>query len=147
MIPLLVLIVAFVHFRLVGLRFPYFADSQIALRAALGAMFLLTASAHWGTRRKDLVRMVPMRFNYAGIWVTLTGVAEILIAAGLQIPVLALPVGIGAALMLILIFPANVRAARYRLTIGGNPVPGLGLRLVIQILFLAAIVAAVWPRR
>lgn len=29
------------------------------LRFALAGMFLLTASAHWGKRRPDLVRMIP----------------------------------------------------------------------------------------
>ncbi len=54
MIPLIVLVVSFVVFRLVGVWIPYLSDWQISLRAALGVMFLLTASAHWGRRRPDL---------------------------------------------------------------------------------------------
>src|SRR5262249_55563651 len=33
-----------------------------ALRIALAAMFLVTASAHWGKRRADLIRMTPAIF-------------------------------------------------------------------------------------
>jgi uncharacterized membrane protein len=146
MIPLIVLVVSFLVFRLAGLGVTYLADWQHALRAALGVMFLLTASAHWGKRRADLIRMVPRRFGDAGKWVTLTGVAEVLIALGLQVPRAAMTVGALALVMLVCIFPANAKAAQERLTIGGQPVPGLGIRLCIQVVFLAALAAAVWPR-
>jgi uncharacterized membrane protein len=145
MIPLIVLVVAFVVFRLVGFVLPWMADWQHALRAALGVMFLVTASAHWGRRRPDLVRMVPGTFGNRGMWVTVTGVGEILIAIGLQIPRSAFFAGVTAAIMLLCIFPANAKAAREKLTIGGRPVPALGPRLGIQLVFLAAIAAAVWP--
>ncbi|MGH9605096.1 MAG: DoxX family protein [Terracidiphilus sp.] len=146
MIPAIVLAVSFAAFSLAGLGVPYFADWQHALRAAFGVMFLLTASAHWGKRRPDLIRMVPAVFGNAGMWVTLTGIAEILIAAALQVPRAALPVGILAEAMLICIFPANVKAAREKLTIGGRPVPPLDARIAIQAVFVAALAAGVWPR-
>ncbi|MFZ1086131.1 MAG: hypothetical protein WAN35_14295 [Terracidiphilus sp.] len=146
MIPVIVLVVSFTLFRLAGFGLAYFADAQNALRAALGVMFLLTASAHWGKLRADLMRMVPSVFGDAGMWVTLTGVAELLIAVGLQIPRAASVVAASAAVMLVCVFPANVKAARERLTLGGRPVPGLSLRLGIQVVFLAALAAAGWPR-
>jgi uncharacterized membrane protein len=146
MIPLIVLIVSFAVFRLAGFSVSYFADWQHALRAALGVMFLLTASAHWGSKRPDLIRMVPSAFGNAGAWVTLTGIAEVLIAVGLQFPLVAPAVAIAAAAMLVCIFPANMKAARERLTIGGRPVPQLGVRLAIQVVFLIALVSSVWPR-
>jgi uncharacterized membrane protein len=146
MIPLIVLIVSFVIFRLAGLEIAYFADWQMALRAALGVMFLLTASAHWGRRRPDLIRMVPSFFGNGGMWVTLTGVAVILIALGLQIPRAAVAVAMLAAAMLICLFPANAKAACEHLTIDRRPVPGLGIRLAIQLVFLAALGASMWPR-
>jgi len=49
-----------------------------ALRLALSGMFLLTASAHWGKRRPDLIRMVPSVFPRPDLLVTFTGVLEIL---------------------------------------------------------------------
>jgi uncharacterized membrane protein len=146
MVPLIVLVVSFLAFRLAGLEVAYFANWQNALRAALGVMFLLTASAHWGRRRQDLIRMVPQGFGGAGKWVTLTGIAEVLIAIGLQSPYFAMPVAMSAAAMLVCVFPANVKAAREGLTIGGKAVPGLGVRLTIQAVFILAIAASAWPR-
>jgi uncharacterized membrane protein len=146
MVPLIVLVVSFLALRLAGLGVAHFADWQNALRAALGVMFLLTASAHWGRRRPDLIRMVPQAFGAGGTWVTLTGVAEVLIAIGLQVPHAATPVAALAVAMLACIFPANVKAARRGLTIGGQRVPGIGLRLGIQAGFVLALAASVWAR-
>jgi len=146
LIPLIVLTISFVIFRLAGFGIAYFADWQNALRAALGVMFLLTASAHWGKRRADMVRMVPKVFGSAGMWVTITGGAELLVAVGLQVSRVAPAVAALAVVMLACIFPANVKAAQERLTVGGRPVPGLGARLAIQIMFLAALAASVFPR-
>jgi uncharacterized membrane protein len=47
----------------------------------------------------------------------------------------------GLTLLLLAIFPANVRAAREKLTIGGTPVPPIVARTLIQIVFLAATIA------
>jgi uncharacterized membrane protein len=145
-IPLVVLAISFAVFRLAGFGVAFFADWQNALRAALGVMFILTASAHWGKRRPDLIRMVPRVVGSAKMWVTLTGIAELLIAVGLQLPRIAQLVAVLAAGMLVCIFPANAKAAREGLTIGGKPVPGLAMRAGIQLVFLGALAASVWPR-
>ena len=57
-----------------------------ALRIALAIMFLLTASAHWGKRRADLIRMVPAGLLRRDLLVTITGFCEILGAVGLLYP-------------------------------------------------------------
>ena len=147
MTPLFVaLIGGFILFRALGLIVPWFGDWQHALRAALGLMFLLTASAHWGKRRPHLVRMVPASIGHAGFFVTLTGFAEIAIAIGLQIPRIAAWSALAAIAMLCAIFPANMRAAWERLTILGKPVPTLGPRLLVQLFFIALLAACAWPR-
>lgn len=87
MAPLICLIAVFLVFRLLGLEWRYFVDWHFAPRAARGATFLLTASAHWGKRRADLMRMVPGSMGNPGTWVTLTGIAKIAIAVGLQMRV------------------------------------------------------------
>jgi hypothetical protein len=46
-------------------------------------MLLLTASAHWGRRRPDLIATVPRRFTQPGWIVTITGILEIAAAIGL----------------------------------------------------------------
>lgn len=147
MTPLFVaLIGGFILFRVLGFAVPWFADWQHALRAALGLMFLLTASAHWGKRRQYLVRMVPESIGHAEFFVTLTGFAEIAIAVGLQIPRVAPWSALGAIAMLCAIFPANVRAARERMTILETPVPPLLQRALAQVLFVALLAISVWPR-
>ena len=58
--PLVVLTVLFLVFTLLGrLSIPSPFGWYTALRLALGWMFLFTASAHWGKRRADLIRMFP----------------------------------------------------------------------------------------
>src|SRR5215468_11310075 len=103
-----------------------------ALRMGLAGMFFLTASAHWGRRRRDLVRMVPKNFPRPELLVTLTGICEILGAIGLLTPLFARWAAIGLTLLLIGVFPANVRATREGLTIGGKPATPLPARSLIQ---------------
>ena len=145
MLPFLVLVVVFLLARLLGLAGVHFLDDWLhCLRIALAAMFLLTASAHWGKRRADIVRMVPPSFPRPELLVTLTGIAEIAGAIGLLLEPTATTASICLAVLLISLFPANVYAARHRLTIDGRPVPGLAVRTGLQIIFLAAVIIAGW---
>jgi uncharacterized membrane protein len=114
-----------------------------ALRIALAGMFLLTASAHWGKRRADLIAMVPRAFSRPELLVTFTGVCEILGAIGLLIPAVAPYAALGLTLLLLSIFPANVRAAREKLTIGGRAATPIVARTVIQLVFLLATIAVI----
>jgi uncharacterized membrane protein len=119
-----------------------------ALRVALAAMFLLTASAHWGKRRVDLIRMVPAAFPRPELLVTITGACEIAGAAGLIIPGFAPLAATALALLLIAIFPANIRAAREQIAIAGRPPTALAARTAIQLIFLLVLMAvAIGPRR
>jgi uncharacterized membrane protein len=81
------------------------------------------------------------------MWITLTGIAEIAIAIGLQIRSFAPGVAVIAVVMLCCLFPANMKAAREHLTILRKPVLSAGPRLLIQLVFIAALIASVWPRR
>lgn len=114
-----------------------------ALRVALAAMFLLTASAHWGKRREDLIRMVPAPLPRPDLLVTVTGICEIVGAIGLLIPRAAPVAAIGMTLLLITVFPANVRAVRQAISIGGRPPTPLSARAAIQIVFLTATIAVI----
>ena len=146
MVPLICLVISFLVFRGLGFFVPYFADWHTALSAALGAMFLLTASAHWGKRRPDLVRMVPRGIGNAGLWVSVTGIAEIALAVGLQNPQLTRWTAAAAIVMLCCLFPANVKAAREQLTILQRPVMPVVPRLVLQLIFIGALAAVAWDR-
>jgi uncharacterized membrane protein len=114
-----------------------------ALRFALAAMFLLGASAHWGKRRADLIRMVPAMFSHPILLVTLTGIFELAGAVGLLIPSLAPIAAAALALLLLAIFPANVRAAREKIGVGGRPPTPLPVRAAIQVIFLLATIGVV----
>lgn len=114
-----------------------------ALRTALAAMFLLTASAHWGKRRDDLIRMVPEALPRPDLLVTITGICEMLGAIGLFISRVAPVAALGLTLLLIALSPANVRAARQAITFGGRPATPLPVRTVIQIVFLTATIGVI----
>jgi uncharacterized membrane protein len=142
MVPFIVLIGLFILLGALG-RFhvviPY--GWWTSLRLALSGMFLLTASAHWGKRRPDLIQMVPPVLPRPDLLVTVTGILEIFGAIGLMIPSVARYAAFGLSLLLIAVFPANVHAARRRLTIAGRPVPDLLARTLLQIVFFVATVA------
>src|SRR5215472_9762040 len=141
MIPFIVLVALFTLLSILGyLQLPVAFGWWTSLRLALAGMFLLTASAHWGKRRPDLIQMVPPAFPRPDLLVTITGVLEILGAIGLMLPSVARYAALGLSLMLLAVFPANVHAARNRLTIAGSPVPALLPRALLQLVFLAATV-------
>jgi uncharacterized membrane protein len=147
MAPFFVLVIAAAAFWFVGRAgVAAFQDPGFVLRAALGLMFFLTASAHWGKRRPDLIRMVPPAFPRPDLLVTLTGVLEILGAIGLFVPSTARLACICLALLLVALFPANIHAARQHLTIAGRGVPGLPVRSAMQLVFVATLIAAAWLR-
>src|SRR5579872_7113661 len=139
MVPCIVLIALFGIFSLLGRLFPAtHLDWQTSLRLALAGMFLLTASAHWGKRRPDLIAMVPPAFPRRDLLVTATGVFEVLGAIGLMLPRTPPYAALGLFVMLLAVFPANVHAARQHLSIGGRPVEALLPRALLQLVFLAA---------
>lgn len=145
MAPLIVLVLAAVTFWLAGRAgVAAFQDPSFVLRAALAMMFLLTASAHWGKRRPDLIRMVPPAFPRPDLLVTITGVLEILGAVGLFLPRTARVACVCLALLLVCLFPATIHAARQHLRIAGQRVPSLPVRSVMQLVFLGALIAAAW---
>jgi uncharacterized membrane protein len=70
-------------------------------------MLLFTASAHFGSMKADLIRMVPRRIRNPG-----------------------------AIVYLVAVFPANVRADQQRLTLRCKPATPLWLRAPMQLLFI-----------
>ena len=142
MIPLIVLTVSFVVFRLAGaFGVKALRDWRRSLRFALAVMLLVTASAHWGAKRADLVAMVPPFFPAPELLVTLTGIFELAAAAGLVWTRTSRLAAALLAVLFIAMFPANVYAAQQHLTIGGRPVTELPLRTAVQVVLIAAAVA------
>jgi uncharacterized membrane protein len=132
MLPLIVVMIVFAVLKL--FRRPW----DVSLRWALAVMLLVTASAHWGSRRPDLVAMVPPVFPASELLVTLTGVAEIAIALGLMWRRTSRLAAAALVVLLVAMFPANVYAARQGLSIGGRPVTRLPLRTAVQVVLVAA---------
>jgi len=144
MAPLIVLVVSFVLFRLSGLLgLQYFASWPPALRWSLAIMFLFTAVAHFTRTRADLIRMVPPSLPRPGLLVTITGLLEFAGAIGLMIPALAAPSAYALILLLIAMFPANLRAARERLPVAGRIAMPWPARLALQMFWIAALWVAV----
>ncbi len=134
MAPFIVLIGSFFLSLLIGF------DWQLSLRIAVAIMFLFTGIAHWGKRRPDLIKMVPPSLPNPGFIVTITGILEIVGALGLLIPGTARLASVCLAVLLVLMFPANIRAAKHKISIGGKRATPLLLRTVLQIIFLTSVI-------
>jgi len=125
--------------RLAGWLGVDYADSwPAAVATGLAEMFVVTGVAHFvNPLRRDMIAIVPPRLPSPRLLVTVTGVLELIGAAGLLYP----PTRIAAALclfvLMLVMFPANVYAARMP-----NPPKSmnarLGLRTVEQIVFVSA---------
>ena len=146
MLPFIVLVIATMLLKAIGAAgVPLFSNWTWCLRGGLAVMFLLTASAHWGKQRADLVAMVARVFPRPDLMVSATGEFEIFGAVGLLIPAMAPVAATCLAMLLIALFPANIRAAREHLTIGGRPVTAWPLRTLLQLVLLAAVLVAGFP--
>lgn len=142
----LVLVVVTLVLRILGAAGVTLLDNWVVcLRAGLAAMFITTASAHWGKRRADLIRMVPVGFPRPDLMVSFTGLLELVGAIGLLRPATAPAAAACLAFLLIAMFPANIRAAREHLTIAGTAATALPLRTIMQILFIGALLVAGFP--
>ena len=138
MIPFAIMLVVMLMSRGVGaLGFEPLDSWHAATRVGLAVMFTVTAAAHFGRMRQDLIRMVPPQLPNPGGLVTLTGAAELLGAVGLLVPVTARPAAAGLAMLLVALFPANVYAARAGVMLGGRPATPLRWRLPLQLLWIA----------
>ena len=100
-------------------------------------MYAFTASAHFTGRREDLVRMVPPWMPAPRQAVAATGALELLGATALLMPTTAPLAGRGQALLLVALFPANVRAARRGVPLEDKPATPPGIRALVQGLFIA----------
>src|SRR5215467_7852939 len=119
MLPLIVLVISTLLLRVIGAAGVGLLNSWTwCLRGGLALMFLFAASAHWGKRRGDLIAMVPPILPRPDRIVSATGVLEILGAVGLLIPAMAPVAAACLTVLLVALFPANIRAARESLTIG-----------------------------
>lgn len=139
MAPLLTLLLVTLLARGVGaLGVGYVATWPDAVAVGLAAMLLLTASAHWTQPRRDgLIAIVPPSLPRPDLLVTATGVLEVAGAVGLLVPATRVAAAVCLAALLLVMFPANVRAAR-GVTHPAAPRTPLLPRALMQVLFVAA---------
>ncbi len=142
MFPLIVLLVSWIAFRLAAIAGLLHAAASWsdALRFAFALMFVVTGVAHFVPRgRAEMTAMVPPTLPRPDLLVMLTGVLELLGAAGLLVPGLVRVSAYAFIALLVAMFPANVRAARMRLTVAGRPAMPLSLRLPLQIFWIGGL--------
>jgi uncharacterized membrane protein len=143
MVPLTVMVVALILFRIVGVAGGVAAvDSWTdALRFALATMFVFTAASHFVPRtRNDLVRMVPPGLPVPGLLVAATGCLELAGAIGLLLGGGVVRIAAyGLIGLLVAMFPANVHAARMQRAVAGQPATPLITRLPLQLFWIGAL--------
>ncbi|MGH3638337.1 MAG: DoxX family protein [Mycobacterium sp.] len=84
-----------------------------AIAVGLAVMFVMTGVAHFApAMRRDMIAIVPPALPSPGLLVTLTGVLELLGAAGLLYPPTRVAAAVCLFLLMLVMFPANVYAAR-----------------------------------
>jgi len=137
MLVLIVLLVSWLAFRGIGAAGVHALDSwQDSARYALVVMFIFTATAHFNKMKHDLAKMIPPYFPRPLLIVYITGVLELLGAAGLMLPQFRRLAGICLIVLLVGMFIANINAAQKRVTLHGKPPTPLWLRAPMQILFI-----------
>jgi len=116
-----------------------------AVRIRLAAVMAISGVAHFVNPR-PYVQHLPEAVPFREGLVALTGVMELVLAAGLVGPPrLRGPTGIALAVFLVLIFPANVYAALSQVPIDGVPTGWVRwARLPLQ---LPLIAASLWSTR
>lgn len=142
MAPLITLLLSTLAARSIGwLGVAYVNNWTAAIAVGLAAMFVLTGFSHFAPPlRRDLIAIVPPRLPAPGYLVTITGLLELLGAAGLLVPATRVAAAVCLLVLMLVMFPANVYASRM-------PDPPksmttrLPLRTAIQAVFLAAAVA------
>jgi uncharacterized membrane protein len=111
-----------------------------AIALGLALMFTMTGVAHFAPgMRRDMIAIVPPKLPKPGLLVTITGVLELLGAAGLLYPPTRVAAAICLFLLMLAMFPANVYAARMP-----NPPKSMTSRLSVrtaeEVVYLAAAV-------
>lgn len=137
MLVLAVLLVGWGVFRAAGyLGVKALASWRAAGRWALAVMLVFTASAHFTAMRHDLVKMVPAWMPQPMAVIFVTGLFELAGAAGILLRPTRRIAGVLLCLLLVAMFPANIKATREGLTLGGSSATPLWLRAPMQVLFI-----------
>ena len=137
MLVLMVLLASWLIFRGIGAAGVHaLASWQDSARYALAVMFVFTASAHFNRMKHDLARMIPAYLPRPMLIVYVTGILELLGAAGLLVPQFRRLAGVYLIALLVGMFIANINAAQKGVTLRGKPPTPLWFRAPMQVLFI-----------
>jgi uncharacterized membrane protein len=135
-----ILIAVWMLFRAIGAAgFPLFASWKSAFPYAFAVMLIFTGIGHF-KRREELRAIVPRWIVDPDLVVFITGVLELAGAAGLLFRFTRPLAVAGLVVLLIAIFPANIKAARDHLRIRGMPATPLAVRALIQVVFILLLI-------
>lgn len=126
--------------------------AQLVLRILLASVFVFMGVTHFVPRvARGMRAMIPPALRRPGmpspaLLVSVTGVAELVGAAGLLAPwpLLRELTGIALVVFLILVFPANAYAAQHREKFGRTAIP-FWPRYLGQLVLIALVLAATVP--
>src|SRR5215471_20417399 len=136
MVVLILLLVSWVALRGTGAAGVHaLASWQDSARYALVVMFIFTATAHFNKMKHDLARMIPAYFPRPLLLVYVTGVLELIGAAGLVLAQFRRPAGICLIALLVGMFVANMNAAQKGVTLRGKPATPVWFRAPMQVFF------------
>jgi uncharacterized membrane protein len=142
MAPLITLLLGSIVARIAGwLGVDYVNSWTAAVAVGLAAMFVVTGVAHFAPpMRRDLIAIVPPRLPAPALLVTITGVLELLGAAGLLLPATRIAAAVCLLVLMLAMLPANAYASRMP-----NPPKSMTTQLprrtATEIVFLAAAIA------
>ena len=137
MMVLGVLLISWLIFRAIGaVGVASWATWHDAARWALAVMFAFAATAHFNQMKHDLAEMIPSYFPAPLLLVYITGIFELLGAAGLLVSTVKVLAANCLIVLLIGMFLANVNAAKKGVTLRGKPATPLWLRTPMQVLFV-----------
>ena len=138
--PLIILLLSFTISLFVIKLIKKEYDFALSARIAMSIMLVFTAIGHFAFT-KGMSMMIPEFIPFKENVVYITGIFEILLAIGLQIPKLRLVSGWILVIFFLLILPANINASIHKVnyqngTFDGNGLLYLWFRIPLQILFI-----------
>jgi uncharacterized membrane protein len=144
--PLVVLITAFIIAAIILKLIDNHLDFAFAARIGMAAMLLFTAIGHFAFT-KGMAMMVPKAVPFKEFMVYLTGLFEILAAAGLLLNSYYRVTGYTLIVFFLVMLPANIYAAIKHIDYQKGTTDGPGLkylwfRVPLQVLFIAWVYVA-----
>jgi uncharacterized membrane protein len=140
MVPLFVLLGAFLISLIVTKIFSKKYDCLLSGRIAMAVMLVFTAIGHFAFT-KGMTMMLPHFIPFKTVVIYLTAIFEIIAATGLLIQSVRVWTGWTLILLFVLLLPANVNAAIHHIdyqkgTFDGNGLIYLWIRIPLQLLFI-----------